>query len=382
MERNRNIHLWLYIGLTGGLIAALIWGFTASKRANALEISNENQYNRAFHELAGYVEDIDTLLSKAQLTKSPAQLAKLSSDIFRQSAEAKSCLGQLPTTEVQLDNTSKFLSQVGDYTYVLSQSMINGEEISQEEYDNLASMNEYATNLKNTLGDIQSQLYSGEIRITDDRRKSRGTVADAANGITENLENVEKSFEEYPSLIYDGPFSEHIENRESIMLKNSNDISQEEALNKAEEFLNTDGLVFESLSDNTQIQSYTFTKDTENGQISISITKKGGYVLSYLNSRNIDGENLDITAATEKASQFLQEKGFYSMQNSYYEKNGGIATINFAYVQDNVTCYSDLVKVRVALDTGDIVGMESKGYLMNHHERDLSTPALTMEDAK
>ena len=382
MERNRNIHLWLYIGLTGGLIAALIWGFTASKRANALEISNENQYNRAFHELAGYVEDIDTLLSKAQLTKSPAQLAKLSSDIFRQSAEAKSCLGQLPTTEVQLDNTSKFLLQVGDYTYVLSQSMINGEEISQEEYDNLASMNEYATNLKNTLGDIQSQLYSGEIRITDDRRKSRGTVADAANGITENLENVEKSFEEYPSLIYDGPFSEHIENRESIMLKNSNDISQEEALNKAEEFLNTDGLVFESLSDNTQIQSYTFTKDTENGQISISITKKGGYVLSYLNSRNIDGENLDITAATEKASQFLQEKGFYSMQNSYYEKNGGIATINFAYVQDNVTCYSDLVKVRVALDTGDIVGMESKGYLMNHHERDLSTPALTMEDAK
>ncbi len=382
MEKTKNIHLWLYIGLVGGLVAALIWGFTASKRANALEISNENQYNRAFHELAGYVEDIDTLLSKAQLTKSPAQLAKLSSDIFRQSAEAKSCLGQLPTTEVQLDNTSKFLSQVGDYTYVLSQSMINGEEISQEEYDNLASMNEYATNLKNTLGDIQSQLYSGEIRITDDRRKSRGTVADAANGITENLENVEKSFEEYPSLIYDGPFSEHIENRESIMLKNSNDISQEEALNKAEEFLNTDGLVFESLSDNTQIQSYTFVKDTENGQISISITKKGGYVLSYLNSRNIDGESLDITAATEKASQFLQDKGFYSMQNSYYEKNGGIATINFAYVQDNVTCYSDLVKVRVALDTGDIVGMESKGYLMNHHERDLSVPSLTMEDAK
>lgn len=98
--------------------------------------------------LVGYVDDIDTLLSKTQLTKSPAQLAKLSSDIFRQSAEAKSCLGQLPTSEVQLDNTSKFLSQVGDYTYVLSQSMINGEEISQEEYDNLASMNEYAATLK------------------------------------------------------------------------------------------------------------------------------------------------------------------------------------------------------------------------------------------
>ncbi len=128
------------------------------KNAKALEVTTENQYNRAFHELVGYVDDIDTLLSKTQLTKSPAQLAKLSSDIFRQSAEAKSCLGQLPTSEVQLDNTSKFLSQVGDYTYVLSQSMINGEEISQEEYDNLASMNEYAATLKNTLSEIETKF--------------------------------------------------------------------------------------------------------------------------------------------------------------------------------------------------------------------------------
>ena len=52
----------------------------------------------------------------------------------------------------------KFLSQVGDYTYVLSQSMINGEEISQEEYDNLSSMNEYAATLKNTLSEIEQKF--------------------------------------------------------------------------------------------------------------------------------------------------------------------------------------------------------------------------------
>ena len=385
MEKNKSIHIWLYVLLVAGIIAALIWGFTASKNAKAIEITNENQYNRAFHELVGYVDNIDTLLSKAQLTKSPAQLAKLSSDIFRQSAEAKSCLGQLPTSEVQLDNTSKFLSQVGDYTYVLSQDMINGEEISQEQYDNLASMNEYAATLKNTLSDIENRIYSGEIRISDVNSKKRGTVADAAgNSILEDLENVEKSFDEYPSLIYDGPFSEHIENRESVMLKNASDISQEDALIKAEEFLGNkgDGLIFEGLSENTAIQSYTFIKNANDEQISISVTKKGGYILSYLDSKNFGEENLNIEEATQKASQFLQQNGFYSMQSSYYEKSGSIATINFAYVQDNVTCYSDLVKVRVALDTGDIVGMESKGYLMNHCERELSMPKLTMEEAK
>ena len=165
MER-KKMHTRLAVYNTYvGIIAAVIWGATATKNAKALEVTTENQYNRAFHELVGYVDDIDTLLSKTQLTKSPAQLAKLSSDIFRQSAEAKSCLGQLPTSEVQLDNTSKFLSQVGDYTYVLSQSMINGEEISQEEYDNLASMNEYAATLKNTLSEIETKIYNGEVRI-------------------------------------------------------------------------------------------------------------------------------------------------------------------------------------------------------------------------
>ena len=82
MERKKSIHVWLYTILIVGIIAAVIWGATATKNAKALAVTTENQYNRAFHELVGYVDDIDTLLSKTQLTKSPAQLAKLSSDIF------------------------------------------------------------------------------------------------------------------------------------------------------------------------------------------------------------------------------------------------------------------------------------------------------------
>ncbi len=383
MEKRKTVHIWLYTILIVGIVAAVIWGFVSAKRAKALEISNENQYNRAFHELVGYVDDIDTLLSKAQLTKSPSQLATLSSDLFRQSAEAKSCLGQLPTSYVQLDNTSKFLSQVGDYTYVLSQSMINGQEISQEEYDNLASLNEYALSLKNTLTEIQNRIYSGELTISAIGSKNSSNTASAAgSSILDDLENVEKSFEEYPSLIYDGPFSEHIENREPAMLKNASEISQEEALTIAENFLGETGsLTFESLSENTAIEAYTFVRDTSDGQISISITKKGGYVLSYLNSRNAGSENLTIDEATDAAYDFLARNGYADMTDSYYEKFGNVATLNFAYVQDDITCYSDLIKVRVALDTGEIVGMESKGYLMNHEARQLPEPAITLDEA-
>lgn len=385
MEKIKSVHVWLYAALIAALITALVWGVGTSKNAKALEISNENGYNRAFYEMTGHVDNINNLLSKARLSNSPSQLAKLSGDIFRESTAAKACLGQLPASQVQLDNTSKFLSQVGDYTYVLSQNMINGQSPSDEEYESLARLNEYAATLSDTLTEIESKIASGEIHIsqTDGNGFITETTADAASGnILDDLQNVEKSFEEYPSLIYDGPFSEHIENREPALLKNADNISQADALKKAEEFLggNGDGLVFSGLSENTAIPAYMFTKSDGDGQISISITLKGGYVLSYLKDRVAGDARIDMNAATEKAAQFLQEKGFYSMQNSYFDKLGSTATINFAYVQDNVTCYSDLVKVRIALDNGEIVGLEANGYIMNHTERELSAPSMSMED--
>lgn len=385
MEKsNSRIHIWIYTVLGAGLIAAIIWGFTLQKSSHALTTTLENQYNRAFHELVNYIDDIDTLLSKSQLASSPAQLASISSDIFRQSAEAKSCLGQLPTSDIQLDNTAKFLSQVGDYTYVLSQDMINGTNPNEEAYENLASLNEYSSSLKDSLSKIQAEIYSGNIQFSSiGKKRSSNTVDAAGNDILADLENVEKSFEEYPSLIYDGPFSEHIENQQSVMLQEAEEISREEALKRAEEFLNTTGLEFEAESENTAIAAYTFCKTNENDEhLCVSVTKKGGNILYFLNNVRVDNENIDINEATDNARKFLEEHGFTDMANSYYETANGIATINFAALQGDIVCYSDLVKVRVALDTGNIVGMESKGYLMNHKTRDLSEPALSMEEAQ
>lgn len=70
------------------------------------------------------------------------------------------------------------------------------------------------------------------------------------------------------------------------------------------------------------------------------------------------------------------------MKATYYLKEGGIVTINYAYVQDNVTIYPDLIKIKVALDNGEILGMETSGYLNNHTKRDIPTPLISIEEAK
>ena len=70
-------------------IAAVIWGATATKNAKALEVTTENQYNRAFHELVGYVDDIDTLLSKTQLTKKSRTACKTFERYFQTKCRGK-----------------------------------------------------------------------------------------------------------------------------------------------------------------------------------------------------------------------------------------------------------------------------------------------------
>lgn len=383
MSKTNKIHAVLYTLLGVAVIFCAVMWYRCYKRNKELDIAVNNTYDKAFFELADYVTDIDTLLSKAQLASTPAQLASISNEIFMQAAEAKSCFGELPTQNTNLEHTAKFLSQVGDYTYVLSQNMINGTEITEEEYENLNSLNRYAAELAENLNKIEEKIYSGEMNF---QSVSSGMITEvkAADDIFKDLENVEKSFEGYPSLIYDGPFSEHIENMQSYMLSSAEDITEEEARKKAKEFLGKrgDNLKAEAEMKNTAIEAYVFGKETKNGYITVSVTKKGGYVLYFLESRDVKANNFDVAAATEAAAKFLEKRGFSDCADNYYEVDGNVATINFAYSQDGVKCYSDLTKVRVALDNGEVIGLECKGYLMNHRDREIGGAVLTEEQAR
>ena len=70
------------------------------------------------------------------------------------------------------------------------------------------------------------------------------------------------------------------------------------------------------------------------------------------------------------------------MKETYYLKQEGIVTINYASTQNDIVMYPDLIKVKIALDNGEILGIETTGYLNNHTQRDLSKVKITKEEAK
>ena len=136
-------------------------------------------------------------------------------------------------------------------------------------------------------------------------------------------------------------------------------------------------------SENATIQVYDFSilNNREEG-INISISKKSGHVVSMNENREVNTEVISQEEAGKKAKEFLNLKGFKNMKETYYLKQQGIVTINYAYEQDGVVMYPDLIKVKVALDDGAILGIETTGYLNNHTNRTIQNKKITKEEAK
>lgn len=369
------------------LVAALIiLGLYTYKKQIEYRQASENSYNMAFFELVDYVQNVETYLAKSLISSSSEQGAETLTNVWREANLAGAYLAQLPIESNELQNTAKFLNQVSDYSYSLSKKNINGQKLSDQDMKNLEDLHKYSVDLENTLNQLSADMNEGRISWGELTKKGTEVFAKQVSNISkDSFSNLEENFHEYSGLIYDGAFSEHITNKEKKGLTGEN-INEEKAKEIAMDFIGTDrieGITSNGKSENGNIISYDFYAKLKNEErnIAISVSEKGGHIV-YMNSdRNVYAESISQEEADAKGKEFLNQKGFYNMKKTYYLKQDGIVTINYAYKQDDVVIYSDLIKIKVALDNGEILGIETTGYLNSHTERKLGEIKVSKEKA-
>ncbi len=372
--------------IVGLLIVVAILGFILYKKQREYRQASENSYNAAFFELVDYVQNVETYLAKSLISSTPEHGAETLTNLWREANLAQAYLSRLPIESQELENTEKFLNQVSDYSYSLSRKNIYNESLSDEDFNNLKELHTYSQELENTLNQLSDDLNTG--RFSWGELTKKGTIAFAQqvdNISKESFSNLEENFHEYSGLIYDGAFSEHLTNAEPKGLT-GDDIDEDQAKEIAENFIGIENIKETSnlgYFENATISNYGFSIKKNNDEtVNISISKKGGHVISMNANRDVNTESITQKQADEKGKQYLESKGFSNMKETYYLKQDGIVTINYAYNQDNVVMYPDLIKVKVALDNGEILGLESTGYLNNHQKRDISNVKITKEEAK
>lgn len=347
---------------------------------------SENSYNMAFYELVNYVDNVESYLAKSLISKTPEHGAETLTNVWREANLAQAYLARLPIESQELENTEKFLNQVSDYSYSLSRKNIYKEGLNEEDLKNLKELHLYSQELEKTLNQLSEDINSGRIKWGELAKKGSNVFATQVTNISkESFSNVEENFQRYSGLIYDGAFSEHITNG-NIKLLTGEDVDENKAEQKAKEFYGEEKIKEISrlgYSENATIPSYDFSIQTNDDiHVNISVSKKGGSIV-YLNSdRDVNSEIISQEEANEIGKKYLDKKGFKNMKETYYLKQEGIVTINYAATQNDVILYPDLIKVKVALDNGEILGLEATGYLSNHMERDVSNIKISKDEAK
>ena len=379
---------YIIIGIIFAVVIAGSAIYYAYQEGRKYVTASENGYNMAFFELVDYVQNVETYLAKALISTTPEHGAETLTNVWREASVAQSSLAQLPINSNELENTSKFLNQVSDYSYSLSRKAIGGENLSQDDLNNIKQLHTYSLDLENTLNQLSTDLNSGRIKWNELRDEGTRAFATQVSSITkDSFSNLEENFHEYSGLIYDGAFSEHMTKSEKKGLTGEN-IDEEAARNKVKEFIGEDKIeeiISNGKSENTDIIAYDFTvklKEDKNNKAYISISEKGGHVVFMNYNRDVNAETITQEKADEFGKKFLKDKGFDNMKETYYLKESGIVTINYAYEQDGVTIYSDLIKLKVALDNGEVLGIETKGYLNSHEERNIQQAKISKEQAK
>ena len=381
---NKSKRNWLVVSIVVLLILTLITGYYAFRLKEKYNNVNNNNYTEAFSNLVNYVNSVENYLAKAMISKSPEHAAQTLTQIWRDSNLAIVYLSRIPLENEGLSQTAKFLNQVSDYSYSLSRKNINNEELTNEDFENLETMHEYCVNLENTLNQLSEEIYTGQITWDSLNTNSGTKFAQAVDSISV-FSNIDDNLNEYEGLIYDGAYSDHVNKQEKVGLT-GNDLSEEDAKNKVREFIGDEATEIElnSFLHNADIPSYDFSVSLKNREekYSVMISKKGGHIVESTLDREVNEEKITQEEANEIGKSYLADKGFENMKETYFIKQGNVVTINYAYNDNGVIVYPDLIKVRVALDNGEVLGIEATGYLNSHQEREYVEPKISIDEAR
>jgi germination protein YpeB len=371
--------------LTAGLLAFALLAANYHWQNNRAKRHIEYSYLRSLENLSMSIDGIKTSLNKGLYSNSPLMLSEISGRLSTEATSAKMSLSHLPVTQLNLENTNKFLSQVGNYANSLAKRFSDGEELTQEDRDNLMKLLQHAESLSAELWTVENMVSGGHLTFNQVVRNVQhlGDGDNYPGHFSEGFANLESSFDEYPVLMYDGPFSDHIMQVSPRLLEDAALVSKEDALVTAREVSGVEKLEYAS-DQAGRIPAYNFT----DGQTTVSITRHGGHFAYMLKYRQVGEKEITNDRAVEIAAEYLKKIGFDNMIHTYFEQNAGICTINFAgYIRPsiefpNVTVYTDIIKIGVALDNGEIMSFDSRGFISAHHDRGLDAPTLSEYQAR
>ena len=385
-----------------GLIVALSLTTTNLTSTSA---SLESLYQRNFYDLVANVNNMEVEVSKLMVSNDSTSQQKILSNLKQQSSNAEGSLSYLPVSSDVLLETTQFMNKLNGYC----SSLITYKDgkIDDEDYITLSQIMKSIASIKQELNSVMDKIMAG-YRISD----NLGGQGVEDDDFSTNFSTISSDTIAYPSLIYDGPFSDSVINKTIKGLVGEN-ISQEEATTKLKEIYGDNIEILSQKETNGRFETYDYQLKNDNKTYFVQITKKGGFLLTIsanveesaqtdeqsttgqnsgkkssttvdesIKISQIDAKTSSNDKAISLATTFAKNIGLNDMECVWSASSNKTAYINLAPVVEDIIMYPDLIKVKVDLSDDTIVGWEASSYAYNHVEREDLVATLSKTDAK
>ena len=364
-----------YILMTLILLASVA-GFTAaSQRAAETERRLTEVYAAALYESMEETQALNLSLEKLLVSADAARQTALLCEISRSADEVQHALTVLPLSHEAMSATLGYINRLSDFALFLTNSIARSGALDAS-----------------ALGALDDHLSActqlgAQLALANREMATSGSTASLLSAFSSGMSPAERPIESisepgsgvlYPSFPTESPAAG------SPAGLTGSFVTAEEAIAVARDFIGADRVrsVLPAPDTGGLIPAYGVTVLTDDLQLNLEVTRQGGHILWMMPETASFPQLLNVTVCRIKAERFLPEHGFPDMEYAAHQVYNGLCVLTFVPVQDNVLLYPDLIRIQVRMDTGDIVGLETHHYLMNHVTRALSAPELPESDAR
>lgn len=381
--------------IRGILIAVLVlavagtgyWGYQEHQEKNAVLLNAENNYQRAFHNLTYQVNLLSDKIGTTIAMNSRHSLSPSLAEVWRITSEAHSSVSQLPLTLLPFNKTQEFLTNVGNFSYRTSVRDLDKEPLSKQETKTLKSLYKQSGEIKNELKNVQSIVLKHNLRWMDVEQALASGKENTDNIIIDGFKKVEKTVSGYDESNLGLTMPNQQAKDENFKNLSGKTISRQVAVKTAKNYLQMGGNAAIKVTESGKGSQFGFysvsMKNNQTGQeASIDITKKGGHLIWFIKNRAVSKQSISLHDAAAKGIAFLKKSGFKNMEEYESSQYDNIGVFNYVTNLDGVRIYPESVKVKVALDNGEIIGVSAEEYLKSYQSRKLDKPAITIDQAQ
>ena len=360
------------VTLALGTMLTYGWIYMDGFQADVASTHTENLY-----ELNSVVDNLDTNLSKVRVANTRTEQVKLLSDIAIESEMAETILERFPIEMQLTQNMTSFVNNMGDSAQNMLYSVASGKKLTDSQIATLQYMYEVNRQLKSTLNELTSTANERDM-LEMLRGNTKGKMFTTFG-------DIENTPVEVPKEIHDGPFAENTDKVSAKNLTGLEEITAAKAEELAQKYFADYGVKGVNCTGEVnaeQIQCYNVTISTDDGKMWAQISKFGGKVVEFNSYKDCNDKNFSVERCTAIAEDFLSDLGFKGMKAVWTSENGTTCNLNFAYMDDGVVVYSDMIKVKVCEQRGIVTGMEAISYVLNHTGRNIPSASLSKSEAK